>query len=732
MAPKIPKKLTRPIRETRFRTKILKRIYLERDRQFVETSFVTAGEGVVQLREDLSPEERARVGSIYKDIRKNRGQLRTGRLAVIAIIIGGAVLFSVVFKDRVLENAAERLLETTFQARSEVDGLRFKPLSGSVRIDAVTVANKDRPMQNLFQLGETELALRTTELLKGNVIVSYLGATGIAFGTPRETSGALLPSSKERDRKGKKKNETSLTGDGAVIARAQSSGMAVLEELGLSVGNLDPQQILDDAIGELESVRLIGELTTEAEESKNTIAEVVDAAASRVDRIQVRATTLAAQNVPKITDVESARSLYREVTGEVEAIQQMYRETADDIERVQNEVARVRELERVLRDAIATDIAAIGARIPDLSIDPEEFALGLVRTFLADFLGTAYDRGTVVLQHLQQLQRLRDEQEPRQKGPRRGGVDIAYPSVRYPRFAVTEATADSGENLAITITGVSSDPDLTDTPIVLTYRQGGKSPLFLDATVDLRTTRTELAQYSVMLPAVAATLPPAAASIGFDSLDGTGALEMSGTLGGTLDGVLRYTLRDPLLTPTKSAGAVATVLAETVNSTDHLDAEAAFQIGRGGLTRFSATTTLVDALRVRMDSLVAGARTAAEERLRAELENRLAGFLGPYEEYLGVIESLSDRSLAELARGETYTSLAEEQRKKIEAQVKEFTGTLEDQVRAEAQAKAAELEAQAAAARAEAQRKAEEAKAAARAAAEEEVRKRLPVPRFGN
>jgi colicin import membrane protein len=207
---------------------------------------------------------------------------------------------------------------------------------------------------------------------------------------------------------------------------------------------------------------------------------------------------------------------------------------------------------------------------------------------------------------------------------------------------------------------------------------------------------------------------------------------MTGTLGGTLDGVLRYTLRDPLLTPTKSAGAVATVLAETVNSTDHLDAEAAFQIGRGGLTRFSATTTLVDALRVRMDSLVAGARTAAEERLRAELENRLAGFLGPYEEYLGVIESLSDRSLAELARGETYTSLAEEQRKKIEAQVKEFTGTLEDQVRAEAQAKAAELEAQAAAARAEAQRKAEEAKAAARAAAEEEVRKRLPVPRFGN
>ncbi|MFW5695497.1 MAG: hypothetical protein ACOCYB_10020 [Alkalispirochaeta sp.] len=731
--PRIKKRYTKPLAPRKFRKQIVRRIHLDRDRLFAESVFQERPDGTYQLNGDISSDDRLRLARILKEIRKNRGMLKMGRLAVVALIIGGAALFAILFKDRLLEEAAEGFLTTTFEAQSDIEGLQFRPLRGRVSLASVMITDADDPARNLFELGFTEFALNTGELLKGNVVIEELVAADIAFGTERDTPGELFPA-EPADAEAADAGPSAL--DEAGI-RAQRAADETFGGLGTDI---DPEEILADIYNDLESRREIEALTQEALETREFWETRLGATSDQVAGIRRRAEEISTVDPREVRSVEAIRTLYTDATTTVEEVEALYDTVEQSYARLQADIAGVQGAGDRVRTAVAADMQTLRARIPSFDVDPRDFALATVETFVRSFLGTTYDRGMLVLEKVQSVQRARADRADASPGLGRGGVDIMFPSAEYPRFYVQQATAsgtDGSVPVEVRLDAIASHPDRIDRPTRLTFRRGAFD---LETTVDMRSSAEDRARYTVTAGDITPPLPPDARGLGFTDLGGTAAVQGSGSMSRNrvLSGALGITVEDMAVTTGGGASRTAQIVADVLNADRRVTADLGYEITEGRITEFSGETSLVDALRARVSQLVAEVRTQVEARLQEELDALVEAQLGPYRDQIAELEALSDRSLEELLRAETYRDTVREQQDAIETRLTSLRDELEAELRAEAERRAAEIEAQA---RAEAERRAAEAEAQAREEAErraddardrieDEARDRIRVPSF--
>lgn len=98
---------------------------------------------------------------------------------------------------------------------SEVS-LSFDPFG--IEVTGVQVANADKPMENVLQFDRAVADLDLWPLLLGKGIVNEVALSGVAFSTPRATSGALVvDTSEETDDaldSGEEKDEAAVGGEG--------------------------------------------------------------------------------------------------------------------------------------------------------------------------------------------------------------------------------------------------------------------------------------------------------------------------------------------------------------------------------------------------------------------------------------------------------------------------------------------------------------------------------------
>ncbi|MDA3950542.1 MAG: hypothetical protein PF508_15165 [Spirochaeta sp.] len=686
MARTLPKKFRKPIPEKKFSRRVLGRIHLDRDRSFVEQVFVRREDGTYLLDETLTAEDTRRLVGVLREIKKNRGLLRTGRLAIVAIIIGAAVIFGVFFKDRLVKDAAESFLELTFGARSEIAELQFRPFRGTVSIRDVTVADRDRPMTNLFVLESTMLSVNTVELLKGNVVISEMSADGLAFGTARETSGAL--ERRDDDRRGADNDggggQTAERAAGAAGDTARSAAAG----LGLTAEMLDPAALIANEVDNLQSLAVAESLVAEAETTKATVARAVSDAEETGATIRREAEAVLQRDVTEISDLNTLRDTYQELERTGETVRTLSGDIRETTELVRQQTGRLSDAGTRIEAAVAADMARLREQIPTRDLDPREFALTMVRTFLEESLGSTYDRGMAVVTRLQALRR---ETPQGSDAPGRGGVDIVFSSAVYPRFSIAEArlSGRSGAaDLAINIAHISSDPEITGEPVTFTYTgRGEPSTVEITGRIDLRDGAENLATYSMSVDNVNPPLPAAAAGLGFAAFGGSGFVQSDGTFtdAETLGGTVAFRVEQPAFSVTDEAGAAVQIVADALNDTDQLDADLTYRVSGGTLTELSGSTSLATLLRERVDALIAELRADVEARVRAELETRLAAYLGPYRET--VDELLEQTGVAEsvLDDAQAYTAAVANAREAAEQRLADMRSEAEARVREEAE-----------------------------------------------
>jgi uncharacterized protein (TIGR03545 family) len=347
--------------------------------------------------------------------------------------------------------------ERTVRARVEVGETHVSLLGGDVVLRDIRVANARAPMRNLVEADRCELNMEARALLHKQAIVDHATLTGLRFGTPRNTSGALPdtePSEQSRP-------------TGWLDDKAKDVAKQWLENLH---GRL--QQNLVD---QLQSVQLTEDLLrrwpANYDELKDRVAEL------RQQTTSLQTQARAAQDNP-LRHVDALAELPKQVAEISENVTSLSKEVEalpEMAEADRRAIVAAREHdERFIRDQLLFD-----------AIDSSVLTAYLMQEQLA---GPVAD----LLDWMQWVRRIVPASAEPTEAKRRRGQEVCFAGcLRHPDVLIRALDLrGSGRlggqsfELAGTLTDVSNRPALCGQPIRLKLTTSGSLQIQAQATID--------------------------------------------------------------------------------------------------------------------------------------------------------------------------------------------------------------------------------------------------------
>jgi uncharacterized protein (TIGR03545 family) len=710
---KAPRPFSKPISEKKYLRRIRNRIFLEPDRAFLDEITTQDEDGRYILGRELEAEERKRLKKLVKQARKNRGSLALGKLVVLAVLAGAVILFNIVFKDRLVDQGAERLLESVFGAQVDLEGVRFQPIAGEISFTSLTVADAERPMTNLFAMQTGRVAVDSWQLVNGRVIIRDLTVAGISFGTERETSGALEPGAASAG------GEAETPDDGT-----DGSGPAPISFASLGLPDtLDAQAFVAQYADEFETPAAAQAVfesgTSYVDRWSGEVDSLLTAGLTTADEITALATTdfTAIRSVDEAVQlVDTSRAVLEQTQSWTGEVQTAYREAS-------TEAGEIIAGASAITDLVQSDYQRVRDAIPDVRTEGTDFLVGLIEPYLRERLGSWYDR---IFTAYDVALRLRDQGGEREDRARRTGRMIAFGAPVPPRFELQNAllSVDGRTEQELAITALSSDPDRTGAPTEVRYT-GGSQIRSLEATIDGRTDTDEQFNLALMTAPSPFSLSQGLDAIGLGRFAAVGdvSLGLYGSFSERLDGVLNLTTTAMEVDGGAGANSIGGLVRDLLEQTPELTASFAFGISDGNVSFREGQTNLDEGIAGLVQERIDATLAAFEDEVRMQLNSLLGPELDRVNEVVGgvvdtegTIEDLlllaRDREAAAAALQERAVNATDEIRSALEAEARERL----DAARAEAEAAAREA--------------AEQAATDAAEQAEEEIRSRIRLPGF--
>ncbi|TVQ95431.1 MAG: hypothetical protein EA403_17670 [Spirochaetaceae bacterium] len=702
---KTPNLLAKTYDQKTLNRKVVRRIYLNQDRQFLASCFHQTDDGTYRLRDDLTEKEHKRAVSLAKQIRKNRGSLKTGRLVVVGVLIAAVVLFNILFKNALLTRAGEQVLQDIFEARAEISHLDLRLRDGSLSFTNISVADRDRPMRNLFEVGPTTIDVDVIELLKGNVVTRRATIENIRWNTERLTSGALP----ETDRRPPPEPDANPPVSFALPSLDPEDAAAFLQQ---HYQALSVPRLLDAA------EQTLTRLTTE-------LPAQIAAVQTSLDGLTASARELQSIDVSSITTVEAALTTARRI----EPLSGSLRRDAGTIEEqvrgIASQTAVVGDLWSGVTDAVAHDINYLADRITDVTADPTGFVTGIVQELLREIFAD-------VLRYAGRAQEIAaiagiggsDDGTP---AFRSGGVTVPFPATRYPRFFLGLGGISFGSDTSDrfqegAIRDLSSDPALIGRPTEFRLRTRNLDVVHAietDLLLHRRDGDLAVARYTGTNLSVGTSA--SAGTVRLDRL--AGVAEVDSTLEIARDGAIRaaaaISMPQPEVQLRTGVAVVDGIVTEAVQRAGTVDAAISVAARGARVSSVRITTNLDRFVADGVRGYLEDQRAVFEARLRAEVAQLVSAGraeLAPLEQRVTALRADAN---AQLTRATEYRTIAERKAAEIEQRIAELQGEAERRVQAEIDRARREAEAEADRAR----RQAEEEAERARREAEEQARR---------
>ncbi len=657
--------------ERQFEKRIVGGLYLPQDREFLRRCFAVDEHGAYRLRSDLEAASLKRANALAKQIRKNRGSLKTGRVITLLLLVAAIILFNLLFKNSLLTRVGENALESVFEARAEIHGLDLRLLDGTLRLESVSVADRDRPLRNLFEIGPSVIDINLFELLKGNFVAHTLSVRNIRWNTERAESGAL---------------------PGVAPQRTEQPAEETIGLAGFALMSLQPEDAEAFLMQHYEQLS-VPQLTSDARQQLETAAENLstrfDTTATRLDDLSGTVRRLETFRPREIDDLETALTTLREV-------QQLSREVTATIDAAEADLTAVRDdaaAAVALGDAFATalsaDMSYLADRITDVTDDPTGFVMNIVEALLQERFGDLFH----YLDRARELQALLDSGDPSERRApyRPGGIDVSYPGVSWPRFylgltQVSFGSEESGSFHEGLLRSVSSAPQLTGRPTELHVQTvAGTRRHAVDASLALHRRGGPL----MRLEYGAAGLPVATRAdwgqVRLRELAGPADVQTSMLLerDWTVRGAAEITIRDPSLVLETGVAALDRILAEAAADAEDIGATFEYTARDNRISSLRGSTTLDRHIAAGVRSYMDQQRAAFEAELRRELNTVAARGRETLEPLETRLTDLADAARAELTRAEGYRREAEASLAAIESRVAELRAAAERRAREE-------------------------------------------------
>lgn len=664
---KAPKLFAAEIPRRRFERLILGRIYVSSEREFLLGLYAQQAEDPYRRPEELSGEQLRRLRELAKSIKRNRGVVQGGKLAILVVLAAAALIFSLFFKNRLAEQAFERALEGVFAARAEVTGLELRLLAGELSFERLVVADRDAPMRNLFELGWTQAALDTPSLLRRRFVVENVETRDLEWNTARSSSGALEPRGERADREGP-----------GVLARTASTVL----------GRLDAGALLEQEAAALSSPGRVEAVSRELAALGPRWAEQVAGNRRDLQAVAGRIEALRGIDVGAIGTLREAQGLAAELRELVPEVRRLEEDLSAVEGSLKGDLAAAEAMRREAERAIEADVAFLRSRLDLSGGGLKELATSVSARALEQLLGGMYRHVLRVRDYARAL----GEGQRRQRKDRplrRAGRDIAFPAEQLPRFVLRRlALSMADPPTAGSIRDLSSDPDLLGRPVVFDFsRSEARRSVAVEGFLDGRSRRTE--DFGLKLRV---DNQPFAVTEGLEGLNLSavgGTLHLTTELTLDRDGRMRGegVIELPELSAQSAVAGdlVSTTIVETLDGLATGVIRFRYAAEAENRVRLELTSNLDDLLARRLTARLAALEAEYGVRLRSALEERLGGSLRENALLYAALEELNSAAGGNLAAAEAYQRVVAAKQQELEGKVAELQKRATDSLKKEAE-----------------------------------------------
>ena len=477
---KLPKIFRKKYNTKSLKRKLLSRIYIDDDRKYVEALF-EKDDKVLQIPDSrtFDKAEVKRLKEMASQIKSQKGRVHIIWIATLVILIATMVTLVNIYKNPLVKRGLKYALENIFWARADIDYVNLKIFDSSLVIKGVAVANKDKPMENLFEVGNISVDFNLVELLKKKFVMDLAQCTGITYGTPRKTSGALpdsvLKAKKEKQRKRdeafEKKKEELLA---ALAANAQN-------EITDIIGFYDPEEFLNESLNALQTPAMKDEIVSDMTTIYNDWQEEIESTKEQVKDFGKEVKKYTKMDISKIDTPQELNDLIVQIN-ETKMKAQAFEKRAEDIsDHFVRDTKTVQGLADKFQSSVKHDSSYIQNRIKSIKIpnidDGKRLISSSFDTFFATLLGKWYPYikdGIDMAKDFQQsgktLPKLPEKQKKQKKlVVRLKGRDVTYrkdlPSFLMREIRLGGNSPDKKFSIEGTIFNICNDADLLDKPI---------------------------------------------------------------------------------------------------------------------------------------------------------------------------------------------------------------------------------------------------------------------------
>ena len=451
--------------------KIFKGLHIANDESFVRSLYMQK-DGQYFLIEDktFTKKDIARLKKIAKDIKSQKAfRINLLPLAISLACIFALVLSVITFKDLVLKIAVQKIGESIFQAKCDIDYAKIELLNAHIRLDGIQQADKNAPMKNLFEIDRIDIDFDLLQLLKKKFVSENIEVRNIAFGTDRKSSG-FIP---QKEKKQKEKKE----GDGFDFNSLLSLPIIQDEKNDIieSLASFNPETILSNLNDSLRSPDLaktviddVGFLYTKYEKLPNEFDIATKDVQEKIKEIQAIDIEELKKNPTKIPEaislVQSSLDLTKEIKTKID-------KTSSEL---QGDVKKVSAYSKEIQTAFNADLTFVSKEINKLT----SFRLGDAKTIIADelekiairSLGKYYPYAVLGLEKVKEFStKPKKEVKPKKEKKRiiRTGRIITYkkdtkPSILLQNIHLSSLVSDW--DISAEIKDISNDMDLWGRP----------------------------------------------------------------------------------------------------------------------------------------------------------------------------------------------------------------------------------------------------------------------------
>jgi uncharacterized protein (TIGR03545 family) len=362
-------------------------------------------------------------------------------LAFAGFVTGCFIVFFTVFANPLLGRATEKALEGMFDARADVQNFRLNVFRFFVSIDRVAVADRDKPMTNLFEVEKPLISLNPAALLRGSIYINELSAASIRLGTPRTVSGAL-PAKPAKAKPERPKSETPPL---------------------IDLKNFDVMALFNREYEKLNTPRLYDEAIAAYNEMLEKYQGQAELTGTQNSQLQELSQPLLAINASALRDVQIITRTVQDTTALVNTVQVTAENVTQLLRGLEADIKLAQALEQSARTALTDDInrlksyADIGSGAAFAALEPS------IREILSDTGEKYLSYGIRVLEVLERL--TADKRALDLTEPARAGTVQVYPKFYLGRIA-SDFTLDN-RNWVFDMRHISSDPDITGDPVTL-------------------------------------------------------------------------------------------------------------------------------------------------------------------------------------------------------------------------------------------------------------------------